>query len=136
MEERQGRAIVGRRSQNSERVRAHLYEREFRVKPVSCADGASKRRCARARIMRRIRQGAGTRAVLPDERDMNLGRERPPKSWRGTVIGGWQRGSLTPQMPPSLLLTAVPTATRAANSAARLTAVKSLIANNIAASPG
>lgn len=27
------------------------------------------------------------------------GRERPPKTGRGTVIGGRQRGSLTPQMP-------------------------------------
>jgi hypothetical protein len=35
---------------------------------------------------------------------------------------------LTPQMPPSLLLTAAPTAARAANSAARLTAVKLLTA--------
>ena len=63
---------------------------------------------------------------------MHLGRERPPKTRPGTVIGGWQRGSLTPQMPPSPLLTAAPTATRAAKSAARLTAVKLLIAKNIA----
>jgi len=41
----------------------------------------------------------------------------------GTGSGGWQRGSLTPQMPPSPLLTAASTATRAAKSAARLTAV-------------
>ena len=59
----------------------------------------------------------------------------PRKLRRGTVIGGWQRGSLTPQMPPSLLPTAAPTATRAAKSAARLTAVKLLIAKNIATSP-
>ena len=32
----------------------------------------------------------------------------------GTGSGGWQRGSLTPQMPPSPALTAAPTATRAA----------------------
>jgi hypothetical protein len=66
---------------------------------------------------------------------MHLGRERPPKMRRGTVIGGWQRGSLTPQMPPSLLPTTAPTATRAANSAARSTVVKLLIAKNIAVSP-
>ena len=59
----------------------------------------------------------------------------PLQTRPGTVIGGWQRGSLTPQMPPSLLLTAAPTATRAAKSAARLTAVKLLIAKNIATSP-
>jgi hypothetical protein len=39
VEERQEAAINGRRSQNSERVRAHLYEREFRPKPVRRADG-------------------------------------------------------------------------------------------------
>ena len=66
---------------------------------------------------------------------MHLGRERPQKTRSGTVIGGWQRGSLTPQTPPSLLPTTAPTATRAANSAARLTVVKLLIAKNIASSP-
>jgi hypothetical protein len=66
---------------------------------------------------------------------MHLGRERPPKTARGTVIGGWQRGSLTPQMPPSLVLTDAPTATRAAKSAARLTVVKLLIAKNIDTHP-
>jgi hypothetical protein len=45
-------------------------------------------------------------------------------------------GSLTPQMPTSLLLPAAPTAARAAASAARLTVLKSLIAKNIATSPG
>jgi hypothetical protein len=65
---------------------------------------------------------------------MHLGRERPPKTRPGTVIGGWQRASLTPQMPPSLQPTTAPTATRAANSAARLTVVKLLIAKNIATS--
>ena len=77
----------------------------------------------------------GHSAVPPDERDMHLGRERPPTTGPGTVIGGWQRGSLTPQMPPSLLPTTAPTATRAAKSAARLTVVKLLIAKNIATSP-
>jgi hypothetical protein len=38
-------------------------------------------------------------------------------------------------MPPSLVATTAPTATRAANSAARLTAVKLLIAKKIATSP-
>ena len=65
---------------------------------------------------------------------MHLGRERPPKTRPGTVFGGWQRGSLTPQVPPSLLPAIAPTATRAANSAARSTAVKLLIAKNIATS--
>ena len=89
----------------------------------------------RVRHRRRTRRCQGRSAVPPDDSDMHLGRERPPKTGPGTVIGGWQRGSLTPQMPPSLLPTAAPTATRAANSAARLTAVKLLIAKNIATSP-
>jgi hypothetical protein len=63
---------------------------------------------------------------------MRLGRERPPKIRPRTVIGGWQRGSLTPQMPPTLLLTAAPTATRAAKSAALSTRAKLLIVRNIA----
>jgi hypothetical protein len=50
----------------------------------------------------------------------------------GTGSGGWQRGSLTPQMPPSLLPTAALTSTRAAKSAARLTAVKSNNGQDIA----
>jgi hypothetical protein len=66
---------------------------------------------------------------------MHLWRERPPKTRPGTVFGGWQRGSLTPQMPPSLLPTTAPTATRAAQSAARLTVVKLLIAKNFVTSP-
>jgi len=74
---------------------------------------------------------SGTGAVPPDERDMRLGRERPPKIRPRTVIGGWQRGSLTPQMPPSLLVTAAPTATRAAESAARRPAPKSRIDRTI-----
>ncbi len=74
-------------------------------------------------------------AVLPDDSDMHLGRERPLPTGPGTGSGGWQRGSLTPEMPPSLLLTAAPTAMRAANSAARCTAVKLLIAKNIVTSP-
>lgn len=66
---------------------------------------------------------------------MHLGTERPPKTGRGTVIGGWQRGSLTPQMLHRYSRQSAPTATRAANSAARLSVVKLLIANNIATSP-
>ena len=66
---------------------------------------------------------------------MHLGRERPLPTGPGTGSGGRQRGSLTPQMPPSPLLTAALTATRAAKSAARLTVVKLLIAKNIATSP-
>jgi hypothetical protein len=40
VEERQEAASMARRSQNSERVRAHLYERKFLAKPVRCVDDA------------------------------------------------------------------------------------------------
>jgi hypothetical protein len=73
-------------------------------------------------------------AVLPDGCDMHLRRERPPFFKRGTSTGGWQRGSLTPRMPPSLLLTAALTATRAAQSAARCIAPNPHIAKDIAES--
>jgi hypothetical protein len=58
----------------------------------------------------------------------------PLRIRRGTAIGGWQRGSLTPQMPPPLLLTTALTARRAAQSAARCTGTKSHTAKNIAKS--
>jgi hypothetical protein len=38
VEERREAAIVGRRSRNSEPVRAHPYERDFRLKPDSQQD--------------------------------------------------------------------------------------------------
>jgi hypothetical protein len=62
---------------------------------------------------------------------MHLGRERPPFSKRGTSTGGWQRGSLTPQMCHSLRQTAALTATRAAQSGARCTAAKSFSRKDI-----
>ena len=52
----------------------------------------------------------------------------------GTGFGGWQRGSLTPPMPASLLPTAALSATRAAQSAARCSAAKSHTGTNIAES--
>ena len=65
---------------------------------------------------------------------MLLGRERPPLFKRGTSTGGWQRGSLTPQMPPLLSLTAAPTTTRAAESAAHHFAQNPHTAKDIAQS--
>ncbi len=116
------------------RVRVHLYERGFRQKPDSrvLVDEVD------AGMAHDI--GSALRSVMDEARSAGRqrhasGRERPPKTRLGTVIGGWQRGSLTPQMPPSPLLTAAPTATRAAKSAARLTVVKLLITRDIATSP-
>src|SRR6266850_6760134 len=55
----------------------------------------------------------------------------PLGNWRGTVIGGKRRGSLTPHLPPSLLPRAALTATRAAQSAAGFSAAKSLTTKDI-----
>jgi ABC-type transporter Mla maintaining outer membrane lipid asymmetry ATPase subunit MlaF len=55
----------------------------------------------------------------------------PLRQEHRTSTGGWQRGSLTPRMPPSLLLTDAPTATRAARSAARCDAAKSYKAKDM-----
>jgi hypothetical protein len=66
---------------------------------------------------------------------MHLGRERPPPNRARDRVRGVAEGVAHAQMRPSPLLTAAPTATRAAKSAARLTEVKSLIAKNIATSP-
>ena len=88
MEERQEAAINGRRSQNSERVRAHLYEREFRGKPVSRADDAHERGRARPSNHAAHSTGSRTRAVPPDERDMHLGVSDPlPNRARDRVRG-------------------------------------------------
>ena len=132
MEERQEAAINGRRSQNSERVRAHLYERGFRQEPDRRVLVGEVDRGLTSGHRRRAPQGHGRSAVPPDDSDMHLGRERPQKTRLGTVFGGWQRGSLTPQMPPSPLPTAAQTATRAAKSAALSTRAKLLIVRNIA----
>jgi hypothetical protein len=78
--------------QNSERVRAHLYERECRAKPVRRRDGARERGAQGSRIMRRTRRLSKTGAVRPDERDIRLGRERPPPSGPWGEEGGMAGG--------------------------------------------
>jgi hypothetical protein len=60
------------------------------------------------------------------------GRERPPKTGGRDRDRGVAEGSLTPQMPTSLLLTGAPTATRAATSAALYPRAKLLIVSNVA----
>ena len=67
----------------------------------------AKIQAARFAVLRRERGSAG-------RQDMHLGVSDPRKPGPGPRSGGWQRGSLTPQMPPSPALTAAPTATRAA----------------------
>lgn len=82
------------------RVRVHLFERSFPEEPDRRV--LSRRDCRGHRLRHRAAHSTMARqsAVLLDNSDMHLGRERPPKTGRGTVNGGWQRGSLTPQMPP------------------------------------
>ena len=113
-------------------MRVHLYERGFRQKPDRRVFVDRSRCGCDPRLRRRTPQCHGQSAVLPDDSDMHLGRERPLPTGPGTGSGGWQRGSLTPPMPRSLLLTVALTATRAAKSAARFAAAKSHTANNIA----
>jgi hypothetical protein len=135
VEERQEAAINGRRSQSQSEcaltyMNASSGENLSAVRTVHMNTGAYG-----VRIMRRTRQRHGHARFFRTTATCIRGRERPPKTCPGTVIGGWQRGSLTPPMPPPLLSTTAPSATRAAQSAAHLTAVKSLIAKNIDTSP-
>ncbi len=119
---------------DSERVRVHLYERCFRRKPV--------RRVPADEVHVGVTHDTGL--ALGDVTDEarfcrttathTSGVSDPHESRRGTRIGGWQRGSLTPQMSPPLLCTAALTATRAAQSAARRSAAKSHTSKNIAES--
>ena len=91
---------------DSVEVRVHLYERSFPAKPVSRVHVRRKQQRHRTRHARLTRRCHGSSAVLPDDSDTHPGRERPPRIEARDRVRGWQRGSLTPQMPPSLLLTA------------------------------
>jgi hypothetical protein len=104
---------------DSVRVRVHLYERCFRRKPVERVPADDVHVGVTHDTGGALGDVTKRSAVLPDDSDMHLGRERPPFPRRRTSTGGWQRGSLTPQMSPALLPTAAPTVTRAAQSAAR-----------------
>jgi hypothetical protein len=71
------------------------------------------------RHRRRTQRWQGQSAVLPDERDMHLGRERPPRAEaRGRVRGVAEGVAHAPDV-PSLLPTSALIMTRAAQSAAR-----------------
>jgi hypothetical protein len=110
---------------DSVRVRVHLYERCFRRKPV--------RRVPADEVHVGVTHDTGRAlADVTDEARFcrttatwMWGVSDPRKTRSGTVIGGWQRGSLTPQMPPSQLPTPALVATRAAQGAARCNAAKS-----------
>ena len=83
---------------DSVRVRVHQYERCFRQKPDRRVPADEINGGATHDLGGALGDVHGRSAVLPDDSDMHLGRERPPQRRPGTVIGGWQRGSLTPQM--------------------------------------
>jgi len=101
VEERQEAAINGRRSQNSERLRAHLYEREFRAKPVSCVNAHMNAGATGVRIVRRTRQCHGHARFLRTNVTCIWGVSDQVQLDHGAKKGAWQAGSLTPQMPPS-----------------------------------
>jgi len=104
---------------DSVRVRVHQYERCFRRKPDRRVSADEVCAGLSHDIGGALHAGTGQSAVPPDDSDKHLGRERPPFFKRGTSTGGWQRGSLTPQMSCSRQPTAALTLTRAAQSAAR-----------------
>lgn len=88
MEEGQEAAIVGRRSQDSERVRAQLKERAFPPKPDNV-----RHQDHDAEISGAVLGGQpGRYALQPDGRDTRPGRERPLSDgpWgeeRGSQVG-------------------------------------------------
>jgi hypothetical protein len=73
-------------------VRFHLYERRFRAKPVRRLHTRRKRRGPGGRQRRRARQCRGHSAVLPDDDDKHLGRERPPPEEAWGEEGGSEVG--------------------------------------------
>jgi hypothetical protein len=112
------------------RMRVQLYERCFRRKPdrhvpvdevrAGLSHDTSGALCG---VTEQARFRRTTATCI-------WGASDPRKPERGTAIGGWQRGSLTPQVLPPLSLTAALTATRAAQSAARCAVAKSLNSND------
>lgn len=116
MDERQEAAINGRRSRNSERVRAHLNERMFRAKPDTRIDRTGAAEDTRRRSQR----------MTPD--CMQFDRTNETRKWGvsdplgaglGAKKGAAKWGSLTPHSPPTAVATAAVAAPRAAQSAAR-----------------
>jgi hypothetical protein len=99
---------------DSERVRVHRYERCFRRKPVKHVPAHQ------VHVGVTHDTGGALGDVTDEARFCRTtatciwGVGGPPLFNCGTSTGGWQRGSLTPQMSRSLLPTAALSATRAA----------------------
>jgi hypothetical protein len=77
---------------DSVKVRVHLYEREFPAKTVRRCDGCNEPRTQWTSKGRRTRQWHRHGAVSPDDRDMHVGRERPPTGRAWGEEGGSQVG--------------------------------------------
>jgi hypothetical protein len=74
------------------RVRVHLYERALPAKPVRRCDGWNEPRAQSTSKGRRTRQCHRHGAVSPDDRDMHVGRERPPAGRASGEAGGSRMG--------------------------------------------
>jgi hypothetical protein len=86
------------------RVRVHVYERSFPEEPNNAFSVGATAVDTAFDTGRRTRRWHEERGVCRTTKTCIWGRERPPKTGRGTVIGGWQRGSLTPPDASSLVL--------------------------------
>ena len=103
---------------------AHLYERKFRAKPFRDCEPSEYANQVAAESCGALDNCQRHAVFVRTNETSVLGVSEHLQLDHGAKKGGWQRGSLTPQMPPSLPRTAASTETRAAQSAARFTAAK------------
>ena len=119
---------------DSVEVRVHLYERSFPAKPVSRVHVRRKQQRHRTRHARLTRRCHGSSAVLPDDSDTHPGRERPPRIEARDRVRGVAEGVAHAPDASATATDSPLTSTRAAQSAARYSTVKSHTAKNIAGS--
>jgi hypothetical protein len=95
-----GREAGGRRStaagQDSERMRAHLYEREFAAKPVTNYDHDVNAGCVMAEPCGALDSCQGHARFVRTNVTWVFGRERPLRLDHGAKKGAAKWGSLTP----------------------------------------
>jgi hypothetical protein len=92
VEERQEGGIDAAAIQDSVRVRAHLSEREFPAKPVRDCEASVKANFVTAEPCSALDNRQRHAPVCPDERDIGIGRERPPPTGRWGEEGGMAEG--------------------------------------------
>jgi hypothetical protein len=114
LEERQEATTVGRPSQDSERARAHLYERKFPAKPVNDCAVAVNAGLVASESCGALDICPGHALFVRTNATLVLGVSDPLQLDHGAKKGGWQRGSLTPRLSPTVTLKAARTRTRAA----------------------